>query len=278
VLDDGVALPAGSRKTSTQWHPQWRLRTKVAEPGRITTYVYNGQPDPFNGNATASCAPAAYGLFHETRPLALVCKKVEQPTTDADGAQGFNAPLQTGVPNRVWQWTYNQVGQVLTERDPLNNQTTNVYYSSTTADYTLGDLQRSTNAAGHITQYPRYNRHGQVLRSIDANGITTDYTYDVRQRLRTITTAGDTTTYDYDAVGQLRRVTQPDSSAVAYEYDAAHRLIAVSDSAGNRIEYTLDNAGNRTAENVKDPSGALKRQLARVMDALGRVQQTTGRE
>jgi len=38
------------------------------------------------------------------------------------------------------------------------------------------------------------------------------------------------------------------------------------------------NAGNRTAETVKDTAGALRRQLARSIDALGRVQQTTGGE
>jgi YD repeat-containing protein len=272
----GAALPTGSRKITTQWHPDWGRQAKIAEPGRLTTYVYNGQPDPFNSNAAASCASGA--TLPDGKPLAVLCKKVDQATTDADGAQGFNATLQPGVANRVWQWTYNTNGQVLTERDPLNNQTTNVYYTSTTADYSVGDLQRSTNALGHITTYPRYDKHGQVLRTVDPNGIVTDYTYDLRQRLSTSTTVGQTVSYDYDAVGQLKRITQPDQSFVAYDYDDAHRLIGVSDSRGNRIDYTLDNAGNRTAEQVKDPTGALKRQLARAIDTLGRVQQTTGRE
>jgi len=47
---------------------------------------------------------------------------------------------------------------------------------------------------------------------------------------------------------------------------------------GNRTEYVLDNAGNMTGESTKDHNGALKRQLSRSIDALGRVQQTTGRE
>jgi YD repeat-containing protein len=78
--------------------------------------------------------------------------------------------------------------------------------------------------------------------------------------------------------GQLTRITRPDASYVGYEYALAHRQTAVFDNLGNRIEYTLDNAGNRTAQNVKDASGTLRRQLARSIDALGRVQQTTGRE
>ena len=75
----------------------------------------------------------------------------------------------------------------------------------------------------------------------------------------------------------LKRAVQADDSYVAYEYDDAHRLTAVADAKGNRIEYTLDNAGQRTAEKVKDPGGNLARQLSRVHDALGRVQQLTGR-
>jgi hypothetical protein len=55
-------------------------------------------------------------------------------------------------------------------------------------------------------------------------------------------------------------------------------LVAVYDHLGNRIDYTLDNAGNRTAENAQDPGGVLRKQLARTMDALGRVQQATGQE
>jgi YD repeat-containing protein len=73
-------------------------------------------------------------------------------------------------------------------------------------------------------------------------------------------------------------VTQPDGSYVHHSYDDAHRLVAINDNAGNRIDYTLDNAGNRTGEQVRDPAGALARQLSRSIDALGRVQQATGRE
>jgi len=65
---------------------------------------------------------------------------------------------------------------------------------------------------------------------------------------------------------------------VGYEYDDAHRQKAVKDNLGNRIEYQLDNAGSRTGESVKDPVGSLKRNLARVMDVLGRIQQNTGRD
>jgi YD repeat-containing protein len=276
LLTTGVALPSTSRKISTQWHPDWRLSTKVAEPKRLVTSVYNGQADPFTG-ATASCAPSS-AVLPDGKPIVVLCKQVEQATTDVDGSLGFSATVQSGVPNRVWQYTYNSNGQVLTATDPLNHTTSYAYYGDTTADHTKGDLSGTTNALGQVTQYPKYNPGGQVLQMVDPNGIVTGYTYDLRQRLTSTSVAGATTSYAYWPTGLLKQVTQPDGSFVAYDYDDAHRLIAVSDKLGNRVEYTLDNSGNRIEETVKDPNGTLSRQLTRVMDALNRVQQTNGRQ
>lgn len=277
VIAGGSTLPTGSRKVSTSWHPDWRLATKVAEPGRITTSVYNGQPDPFNGNIVASCAPST-ALLPDGKPIVVLCKQVRQATTDLNGAAGLGATLQAGVANRVQQWTYNPYGQVLTERDPLNNTTTYAYHPTTTIDVTQGDLATVTNAKNQLTSHTQYNKHGQVLRVVDANGVIALNTYDPRQRLLSTSVGGQTTGYTYDAAGQLTRITRPDASWIGYEYDDAQRQKAVLDNRGNRIDYTLDNAGNRTAEAVKDPGGTLRRTLARSIDALGRVQQTTGRE
>ena len=285
VIPAAAALPVGSRKVSTSWHPAWTLQTKVAEPTKLTTSVYNGQPDPTAGNVIVSCAPGT-ALLPDGKPIAVLCKKVEQATTDADGHLGASATLDTTVANRQWGYTYNQYGQVLTQKDPLNNNTTYAYYTDTVftgvdpnaVGHTLGDLQTLTNALGKVTAYTKYNKAGQVLEQSDPNGVLTTNTYDLRQRLLTTSVGGQTTSYTYDPVGQLTRITQPNASWVGYEYDAAHRRKAVLDNLGNRIEYTLDNAGNTTAENVKDPLGVLARALSRSFDALGRVQQTTGRE
>ncbi|WP_084209989.1 RHS repeat protein [Ralstonia sp. A12] len=282
---NGSSLPGGARKVSTVWHPDWTLPTQVAEPGKITTYVYNGQPDPFNGNATASCASGGT-LAIDGKPLAVLCKQVEQLTTDTDGHLGLATAQQSGVTPRVQQWTYSATGQVLTEQDPLNNVITYAYYSDTNltgtggsaVGHTLGDLQTVTNAKGQVTTYSQYNAAGLPLQVIDPNGVTTTSTYDPRLHLLSTSVGGQTTAFSYDAVGQLLQATRPDGSWIGYEYDAAHRLVATKDSQGNRIEYTLDNAGNRVAVNVKEPGGNLTRSLSRSIDVLGRVQQITGRE
>jgi YD repeat-containing protein len=519
-------LPSGSRKVSTLWHPEWRLQTRIAEPGKLTTSVYNGQPDPFNAGATASCAPST-ALLPDGKPIAVLCKQVDQATTDVAGAKGFDlsgtpasipdpsfnnvslllhmdgasgstaftdssvnafaitaignaqvsttqsvfagasalfdgagdrlsvpsspqfdfgtgdftveafvrlnalaaaggivskratsndyqpfgiiqygsqvlfvlsttgagwdylyfspsgvlttntwyhvaltrqngtvrafvngallstatltgalvtntqplnigagtadssqdlngwvdefriskglarytsaftpptgpfggptsvpavpSALDTTVANRIRSWTYNAYGQVLTDKGPrtdVNDTTTYTYYTDTVftgvdpnaVGHTVGDLQSMTNAVGKVTSYTQYNKHGQVLQQSDPNGVVTVNTYDLRQRLLSTSVGGQTTSYSYDAAGQLLKVTAPDASWIGYEYDPAHRQTVVKDNLGNRIEYVLDNAGNKIAQNVKDPGGALKRTLTRSIDALGRVQQTTGRE
>jgi YD repeat-containing protein len=260
------------RTVSTQWHPDWRLEVKRAEAKKVTSWVYNGQPDPTAGNAIAGCAPST-ALLPDGKPIAVLCKKIEQATTDATGASGFSATL-TGNP-RVSTWTYNAFGQVLTANGPrtdVSDLTTYAYYSDTTADHTLGDLWKVTNPAGHVTEYTRYDRNGRLLEMTDPNGLVTTQTHTPRGWLKTRQVGTELTTYDYDAVGQLKKVTLPDGSWLGNDYDGAHRLIATYDHQGNRVTYTLDNAGNRTKEEVKDPGGALVRTQTRVYDALSRLQ------
>ena len=79
------------------------------------------------------------------------------------------------------------------------------------------------------------------------------------------------TTFTYTATGEVSRISPPDGDFLDYEYDDAHRLVAIEDAAGNRIEYTLDAAGNRTAETTQDASAAVTRQLSRTYDLLNRL-------
>ena len=266
-----------ARTLTTAWHPDWRLETKRAEPKKLTTWIYNGQPDPFASNAIAACAPST-ALLPDGKPIAVLCKKVEQATTDTTGASGFAATL-TGNP-RVNSWTYNGYGQVLTANGPrtdVNDTTTYSYYPSTdfsdpTAGHTLGDLWKVTNPAGHVTEHLAYDKNGRLLKTKDPNGLVTLMTYSPRGWLKTRQVGSELTTYDYDAVGQLKKVTAPDGSWIGFDYDPAHRLVATYDNRNNKIAYTLDNAGNRIKEDVTDPAGYLVRTQTRVYDALSRLQ------
>lgn len=275
------------RKTTTVWHPDWVLKTQEAEPKKITTWVYNGQTDPIS-SGVASCSPAA--PLPNGKPVAVLCARYEQATTDATGALGVTAAV-TG-PARKWSYTYNSFGQILTETTPsqsatdtLSHTTTYTYCATTSfsgsAGCTLGDLQTITNPLGQITTFTSYDKAGRLLSSTDPNGTVTTQTYFPRGWLQaqTVTPAAGTaltTTYAYWPTGLLQTVTLPDSSTLSYSYDAAHRLTDVIDGAGNKMHYVLDNTGNRTGEQLSDASGNLASSISRVFDALNRVQTTTG--
>lgn len=279
VNASGALLPAGSRKTSRQWHPDWPLPVRSASPGRLTTWVYNGQPDPTNGDVVATCAPAN-ALLPNGKPIAVLCARVEQATLDADGSKGFAAALDTATPARRWTYTYNARGQELTETDPVGHVTTHSYYEAATTTAAVGDLQRITNAAGHATTFDSYDKNGLLLKKTEPTGLSTTITYDSRRRPLTVSTSAggvtQATTHTYNTDGDLTRVQQPDGSVVQLNYDAGHRLVGWSDSDGNSVTYTLDNAGNRIAEQWKDPGGTLARNVSRVFDTLNRVQAVAG--
>jgi RHS repeat-associated protein len=269
-LATNAVLPAGIRKISTEWHPDWRVKTRIAEANKITTNIYNGQPDPFNSNQILNCAHASV-----TAPL--LCKKVVQATTDVNGAAGFAAALDSTLAARVWQYTYNDLGKTLTVSTPqslLNNavETTYEYYSYDSTNWRKGDLKQISNALGHTTQFTRYDANGRVLEMIDVNGVISQFTYDLRGRLLTATQGNATTQYTYDPVGNLIRVVQPAGATLEYDYDNASRLIRIRDLAGNKIEYTLDKASNITAINYSDNASNIRYQQTRVYDALSRVQ------
>jgi RHS repeat-associated protein len=150
--------------------------------------------------------------------------------------------------------------------------------------YRKGQLWRLTNASGHIVETVSYNLYGKPLRTVDANGVATDYEYDARGRLtaRKIRGSDDAvetddriTRIEYWPTGLIKRMTQPDGASIQYAYDAAQRLTGISDNAGNTVTYTLNGAGERTAEATRDPAGVLQRTLSRAYNTLGQLQTVT---
>ncbi len=237
-----------ARTITTVWHAGLRLPTIIAEPKLITTYVYDAA-----GN---------------------VLSRTEQATSDTTGASGTSAA--TVGTARTWTYTYNEHGQPTTVVGPRTD-----IVDKTTYDYDAkGNLALVTNALGHVSSYSNYDDNGHVGRIVEPSGLFTEFTYTSRGKVasRTVSdgTSRETTSFEYDLAGQLIRQTNPDGSWMTLGYDQAHRLTSVNDNLGNNITYTLDLTGNRVAEQVKDPTGALVRQVARVFNTLGQLTKVTG--
>jgi RHS repeat-associated protein len=217
------------------------LPTQIDEPGRRTTFTYDSYAN-------------------------VLTRTVLDTATSA---------------SRTWTYTYSATGQRLTEDGPrtdVSDVTTYTYYACTTGAE-CGQLHTITNALGHVTTYDAYNAHAQPTQITDPNGLVTTLAYDARQRMTdrcvggTLPScaSGELTHLNYFDNGLLERVTNPDGSFIEYQYDPAQRLTGIEDGEGNRIVYTLDNMGNRAAEDTYDPSTALKRTHTRVFNTLNQL-------
>ncbi|NID04757.1 RHS repeat protein [Luteibacter jiangsuensis] len=253
-----AADTARARRVTTQWHADLLLPVHIATPGHEETLAYDAR-----GNVTQ-------------RRVA--------------GAIDPSDPAATPSVIRIWTSTYDTSGRLLHVDGPRSDSATpqrlftHTYRRSDdpscaiggTCAYRQGDLWKTENALGHVEEILAYDGSGRVLGRSDASGVTAAYTYTPRgwPATETITDVEGTvavTRFDYTASGQVGRITDADGVAVTFEYDEAHRLVGVTDAAGHRIRYTLDAAGQRTAERIEDKDGTLVRQLTRTYDALGRV-------
>jgi RHS repeat-associated protein len=232
-----AAGTSSARTITTVWDSNWRQPDSITEPNRTTSFTYNSMGD-------------------------VLTKTVRDTTV---------------TPNvtRTWTYTYDSYGRMLTAQGPrtdVNSTTTYTYYTCTTGAQ-CGQLETVTDPVGNVASYNTYNAHGQPVTITDPNGVVTTLTYDNRLRVTSRQVGTETTSFSYYPTGLLKQVTLPDSSYVVYTYDNAHRLTEISDGAGNSIQYTLDNMGNRTAEKTYDPSGDLHRTHTRVYNTLNEFYQ-----
>jgi len=258
------------RTTNTTWNSTLRVpltRTVLNASGTAvaeTSWVYNTIGQPL---ARCEIDPALAGSY--------TCATTGTPPT--------------GV--RRWTYTYCTsvgsqcplVGLLLSVNGPrtdLAQTTTYSYYTSSSASgcgtpgaacHQAGDLHQVTDAMGHVTTIASYDGAGRVTRTIDANGINTDLTYTPRGWLASRTVGGATTTLGYTPYGAIASITDPDGVITTFTYDTAHRLTDVTDAQGNDIHYTLDAAGNKTAEQTRTASGTVVRSLSRTYNALGQL-------
>ena len=173
---DATNLTKSARMVSTQWHPDWPLFSAVAEANRIVTNVYNGERGP--DGQVQKCAGGA--TLPNGKPIAVLCSTTIQATTDNNGTLGF-AAARTG-PSRVWRYTYNSAGQLLTRTDPADAAGNVVsarltYYSDTSGSHAAGDLASIANGAGEVTQFFDYSADGLATRIKRPNGQTITLIY-----------------------------------------------------------------------------------------------------
>ena len=181
--------------------------------------------------------------------------------------------ITAGSATRVWQYTYNSAGQVLTVDGPRTDVADVTTYAY---DPSNGNLLTVTNPLGQVTAFSNYDANGRAGTVTGVDEIVTQRTYDAMGRILTQQIAGATTAYTYNALGRVSAVTMPDGSVLYLTYDTAHQLTKIEDDPGNSITYTLDVMGNRTGEVRTSAVGDTTYAHSRVFNGLNRVVQDIG--
>ena len=226
---------AQARTITTTWNPDFRLPDQIDEPARRTTFVYDAQ-----GN------------------------RLSKTVTDTSSGT-----------SRSWNWTYNNLGQMLTADGPrtdVTDVTTYAYYPIVAGDPNSGELQTLTDALGHVTTFNSYDADGNPLTVTDPNGLVTNLAWTRRGKLASIQKGTELTSFSYDDVDNLTGVALPGGASLIYSYDEAHRLTKAENQLGDHIVYTLDAVGNTVQTDTYDVNSTLTKTRQQIYDSLNRLQ------
>jgi len=168
-------------------------------------------------------------------------------------------------------YTYNELGLMLSMDGPRTD-----VQDITKYEYDAqGRLIKTINPLGHTTEILTYNSFNEPLSIKNENGVITTLTYNGFGWLEIITVNTRETHFEYDKTGQITKTILPDNSFIIYEYDDAHRLIAIEDNEGNRTTYQLDLMGNKLKTDIKNNVGTLTSTQQNVFDELSRLRTAT---
>jgi RHS repeat-associated protein len=291
-----------------------RVKSHTHRNGRIDLYTYQDLTDPVLGEVRikrtteASNRPEANVTeVWKRRDTNQIVKRVSTSRTQTSQYSARGQLIQESTvtqdgATRTTTYSYcdqinpqqgcPRVGLPLSVDGPMPGTADTVSYTyyaedapgctsgGTACIYRKGDLWKTVQALGNITEVLAYTPDGRPHLVMDPNGLITEYRYTPRGWLASTAVKGPddassaddrVTAMEYLPTGQVSRATAPDGSVVTYEYDAAQRLIKVGDGAGNSIHYTLDAAGNRVHESYRGPDGAVTRMESRVYNGLSQL-------
>ncbi|MFT3951682.1 MAG: RHS repeat-associated core domain-containing protein [Oscillospiraceae bacterium] len=154
----------------------------------------------------------------------------------------------------VQKFTYDSKGNVLTSVNGAGETASFTYDSD--GKCTSKTIVRTTSAGTeNLTEHYEYDKLGQLVKVIYADGSVTSVAYDeIGQMTAATDSAGRRTLYDYDANGNLIKTTYCDNTTETFTYDAMGRNTGATDRMGRTVKMTYDNVGNLLTKTY--PNGA----------------------
>jgi RHS repeat-associated protein len=284
---------ANNYTTTFAYDAQFNLASVTDAMAGVTIYEYDANDGLVritnaNGHKTTYQRDPVGRLIAITDPLS---RTVTFTYDNADRLTGFRRAdgSNIGYPRdalgRLTSIDYPSGPDVTYAYDAAGNPIGAAYGSQWSASYEYDDAGRLSTAVDHsrnLTVGYAYDPAGHRTGLHVSRGATVlydqQYTYDVAARLSTLTDQTDdpatTLGFGYDAAGRMIRITDPGGARADYTYDAAGRLTQVrhQDNQGNHVatyDHTYDAAGNPTAVNETTPVGTFS--TTYTYDALDRL-------
>lgn len=168
----------------------------------------------------------------------------------------------SGSTTQTWQYSYNTLGHVTQEIDPVGRKFDYTYASngidllekdqtlSTTTDingiwssYSQHLPGAYKDGSGRVTSYT-YNSFGELATLTDPDGKVWTYSYNSDGYLTQIdgplSGSSDVTTISYDGYGRRYQVTDSEGYTLTYSYDALDRVTQISHPDGTSEKTTYD--------------------------------------
>ena len=175
-----------------------------------------------------------------------------QTTTTWDGPNStVRPPDPTGGATR---YDVNTRGQTIRTIEYADHAATSVYATTTTSYTTLGQLDRVTDAAGHVTDND-YDWAGQRVRLIDPNQGTSTFNYDASgNQTESIDARGDHLWSVYDALNRRTALHQTSTTGpllASWTYDTG-----TNPDGSTRLGLLVATASNQAANTYTTSIGA----------------------
>ncbi|MBL8519543.1 MAG: choice-of-anchor D domain-containing protein [Betaproteobacteria bacterium] len=219
------------RTVTTTWHPTLSVPTQIVEPAS-------------GGNRVTTYTHDSAG-------------RILTQTVSAGGVSRTSAN------------TYDTQGRLISvdgRRTDVSDITTYTYQGTSILPHTV------TNPKGQVTTYHSYDTHGNPLLVFLPDGSSETMTYDARGRLiAKYHNAIRTVLNTYGINGVLTSTTDQHGGVTTNLYDDSLRLIGKDLSNGEKIRYTLDNAGRTILTQTFDAQSVLASTSSTGYDGLGRV-------
>ena len=148
--------------------------------------------------------------------------------------------LERNQDNFEWQYTYDQLLRLKTQRDPnLALRTRNYDAASRVTSHTLSTGREDTYA------YDDNDNPRVIVRRVNSVAVaTTSLTYDPLDRTtRVVDPFNQSVDYGFDALSRVVSVTYPGNRTLTNRYDAFSRLTNQVDWAARQMSYDYDKAG-----------------------------------